>query len=34
MLSATTDVAKSAQIYPKLPKIAQNCPKTISSKKL
>jgi hypothetical protein len=30
MLSATINVAKSAQIYPKLPKFAKFCPKTIS----
>jgi hypothetical protein len=29
MLSATANVAKSAQICPKLPKFAKICPKTI-----
>jgi hypothetical protein len=30
MLSAIANAAKSAQIYPKLPKTAKICPKTIS----
>jgi hypothetical protein len=30
MLSATTNVAKSAQIYPKVPKSVEICPKIIS----
>jgi hypothetical protein len=30
MLSATVNAAKSAQNYPKLPKFAKICPKTIS----